>query len=209
MDYPVRVSYRPLTRETRTDVVYIIIQPQSPRITEQIAKDMLEWVENGGRLIFLCNSFPFGIFDELLEMRGNHSGSLRVYRHGRGELITGRAREITNAELMENHATGEMIQTTLSRWNSERRVENIFFAEYYHGIHIPETMVARLPLVIRLILAQIVILAIILVWHLGKRFGNAIPYYEEVEREENEYVRALARLYMAAKANSFAKNRRR
>jgi hypothetical protein len=36
---------------------------------------------------------------------------------------------------------------------------------------------------------------LLLIWHVGKRFGKPVPAYEETEREENEQVRALARLY--------------
>jgi len=196
MNYPVRASYRPLTRHTNTDYVYIIIQPRTPPITLEPAKELLEWVENGGRLIFLCRRYSNTAIDEVLNTNGRNFGNFTLYRHGDGEVVTGSASIITNRILMENYSHGEAVQTTLERWNAERNIEGIYFAEYYHGFHTPQNFVGRLPLVIRLILAQMVLISIIMIWHLGKRFGNPIQYYEEVEREENEYVRALARLYM-------------
>jgi hypothetical protein len=206
MNYPARASYRPLTRQTNTSVVYIIIQPQSPEITNEIANEFLDWVERGGRLILLANGNQRFAPEAAAQARAQeqNAGEFSLYRIGNGELVIGTSSLISNRSLMHNHTHGEIVQSTISRWHSEREVENIFFAEYYHGFHAPENMVGRLPLVIRLILAQAVILAVIFIWYAGKRFGNPVPYYEEVEREENEYVRALARLYMATR-----KNRRR
>lgn len=197
MDYPVRTSLKPLTAQTDTDNVYIIIQPRTPPVTLEMADEMLEWVRRGGRLVFLCRFHPATIIDRALNMPGRYIGeNFLLYQYGYGKIITGRASIITNNFLMKNYSYGQIIQTTLDRWNAERTTENIFFAEYYHGFHTPQTFVGRVPLVMRLMLLQMVILSIIGLWHLGKRFGNPVPYYEEVEREENEYICALARLYM-------------
>jgi len=193
MGYGVRVSYRPLTTEISANDVFIIIQPRTPQVCHCMAEEMREWVRGGGRLIYLCNK------DTHFTPYGHDIGDFRLNRLGKGEIISGRATPVTNRSLMDDYTAGEAIQTTLKRWNAEREIGNIFFAEYYHGFRTPETFVGRLPLVIRLLLAQMIILAIISVWYLGKRFGNPVPYYEEVEREENEYVRALAKLYMVSK----------
>ncbi|MCL1842269.1 MAG: DUF4350 domain-containing protein [Defluviitaleaceae bacterium] len=197
MDYRVRASYRPLTSRTGTDYVYIIIQPRTPLINYYMAEEMIEWVRNGGRLIFLRGNHPLDlVFDNVINTAGIDLGDFWAYRVGSGEIITGSAPDVRNDYLMNNSGAGQAIQLTLDRWNSERDIATIFFAEYYHGFHTAETFVGRLPLVMRLLLAQVLILTIIAIWHFGKRFGNPVPYYEETEREENEYVHALARLYM-------------
>ncbi|MCL2356511.1 MAG: DUF4350 domain-containing protein [Defluviitaleaceae bacterium] len=195
MNYPARRSYRPLTPQTDPNVVYVIIQPRSPAINAERAEEMLEWVYYGGRLIFLCWNHPNTAIDRALDTQGIPSGQFTLYTHGSGAILTGDAVQIENSVLMHNHAPGRRIQITLDDWNSTREVSAIFFAEYYHGFHTPQNFVGRLPLFMRLILLQTVIFSLVALLFFGKRFGNSVPYYEEIEREENEYVRALARLY--------------
>ena len=202
MGYGVRAGYRPLTTSISSEDVFVIIQPRMPRICHCMAEEMLLWVENGGRLVFLCDDHPRTAVNLAENTSGRNVGDFRLYRHGYGEIITGNATPITNIRLMENAAPGEAIQTTLSRWNSEREIRSIFFAEYYHGFHSPETFIGRMPVLMRLMFTQMIFFAIVAIWHLGKRFGNPVPFYEEIEREENEHVRALARLYMNAKGAS-------
>ncbi|MCL2198910.1 MAG: DUF4350 domain-containing protein [Defluviitaleaceae bacterium] len=195
MGYTARVSRRPLNPRTDIDHIYFIVQPRTPYVNAYMAWEMLDWVRAGGRLIFLCSSYPNTIIDRALSTHGREVGGFLIYRYGLGEVITGNATALTNYELMHNSLSGQLVQSFVTGWNTERTGE-IFFAEYYHGFHAPETFVGRLPLVIRLVMLQILIVAIIVILHLGKRFGNPVEFYEETEREENEYVRALARLYM-------------
>jgi len=207
MGYPVSVSNRPVGWRGfsgfYTGDVFIVIQPNSPPVDEARAREMIEWVWRGGRLIFLQNA-PVGrtIIDEALRAEGFfHSwdfrgdGNMVLYHVGHGEVLTGRAFEVLNCHLMDDPAHGRIIEDTLARWDADR----IFFAEYYHGFHASDNFIGSLPLIVRLVLFQMGLAAVVLVWHLGKRFGRPIPYYEETEREENEYVRALARLIWRAK----------
>jgi hypothetical protein len=195
MDYNVGVSRRPLTSQTNNTHVYIIIQPRYIFDDSEIA-EIFEWVQNGGRLIFLCRRFPTTVLDREIKSDGVNIGNHIRYRYGNGEIITGKAENITNGAMIKNSSYGQFLQTTLDRWHREREIENIFFAEYYHGSRVQETFIGRLPFVMQLIAAQILIISVITIWHLSKRFGNPIPLYEEIEREENEYVHALARVYM-------------
>jgi len=190
MGYPVAVSNRPLNSRTNTSHVYIIIQPYAPPVNIAMAEEMLSWVEEGGRLIFLQNQSTT-IIDYVLDTAGFRVGNLVLYQLGRGEVITGRAFDVTNSSMMVDASTGSMIEEALARWNPDR----ILFAEYYHGFHATENFIGGLPPIVRLILLQMVLTAAALILHLGKRFGKPITLYEETEREENEYLRALARLY--------------
>ncbi|MCL2388416.1 MAG: DUF4350 domain-containing protein [Defluviitaleaceae bacterium] len=193
MGYTVRPSYNPLTRYTNSNNVYIIIQPRNPAVTATMADEMLEWVHSGGRLVFLCRNFPRTVIDVALDSSPRYAGDFLHYRHGAGEILTGSASFVTNYNLMNNHIHGHVIQTTFDLRNT-----TVFFGEYYHGFHTQETFIGQLPLVVQLLLAQMIIFSFVIIWHLGKRFGNPVGFYDEVEREENEYVRALARLYMAS-----------
>ncbi|MCL2203338.1 MAG: DUF4350 domain-containing protein [Defluviitaleaceae bacterium] len=191
MGYPVQIGYAPLTRASDTRHVYIIIQPFNPAVSQEMAEEMLDWVRRGGRLIFLQNSRPTVIDRYLAGTRNLTAGDFLHYTPGLGQVVTGRAELMTNVNLVENAAPGIRLHEFLSDWGAER----IVFPVYYHGVRPRETMFSRLPLIVRLVTIQLGIATVVLLWHVGKRFGKPVPAYEETEREENEQIRALARLY--------------
>jgi hypothetical protein len=165
-----------------------------------MSTEIREWVRSGGRLIFLDRDHPNTIMTRNYELTRQGGREMNRYVLGYGEFVTGRAAPITNRILMYDSDAGTEIWEMLSNWNAEREIGTIFFAEYYHGFRGQDGgFVRQFPLIVRLLFLQIVIIAVVVVWHLGKRYGNAVPYYEEVERTENEYVHALAQLYMRAK----------
>ena len=183
MGYPVAVSRNPLNMDTDINHAHIIIQPAFPPCDCEW-EEIMDWVQSGGRLIYL-NS-PWETQD------GTAFGTLLIQEIGDGILVTGLARDVTNYNLMNNPETGTYIHTILTNWNAGQ----IMFAEYYHHASGGDNFFTRLPLVVRLIFVQMGIVSLFVVWHVGKRFGNAIPYYDETEREENEHVHAVTRLYL-------------
>ena len=188
MGYPVEISRRPVNINSDKNHVNIIIQPQYFNASH--INDLLEWVRHGGRLIFMSNT-PI-ISEAIISYIGTRFGSLIIYEIGNGILVTGNSLEIINQYLMHSYSTGTLLHSIINHWDADI----IFFAEYYHGPRSTQNLFARLPLIIRLIFMQLALVGIMIVWYVGKRFGNAIPYYEEHEREENEHVFALTRLYM-------------
>lgn len=198
MRYPVGILYRPVTENVSVGDAVIIIQPTNPRPNDAMAADILSWVRRGGRLIYLENSRPTVMDRALMGEDYVAFGSLRWYRVGMGEVVTGRANTVANVNLMEDPAYGEGLVYVLSGWDPGR----IYFAEYYHGFRRSDSTFNQMPMWLQLVAFQIIIAVVALVWHLGKRFGSPIPLYEEIEREENEQVLTLARLYKQAdKAN--------
>ena len=193
MRFPVAVLYQPLNRAGLNDAVFII-QPSNPRVNAEIAEDILSWVRRGGRLIYLENRQPTAIDRALANELYTPFGNLRWYRLGMGEIVTGRASALINVNLMEDYSYGQGIAYILAGWNPER----IYFAEYYHGFQRAEGAFRQLPIALQLAAFQILIAALALVWHLAKRFGDPVPLYEEIERDENEDVLVLARLYKHA-----------
>ena len=194
MGNPMGIMYQPVGDGLSINDVVFIIQPTNPRPTTEMAEDILTWVQQGGRLIYLENSQP-NIMDRVLRNEYYRAfGSLRWYRFGMGEVVTGRANAIVNINLMTDPTYGEGIAYILSGWNPDR----IYFAEYYHGYHREHSAFSQMPLWLQLVAIQVIIAAAAIVWHLGKRFGSPIPLYEEIEREENEQVLTLARLYKQA-----------
>ena len=191
MGYPVRIGRSPINMGTDITHAHIIIQPHSSHFYQEKAEKIFDWVNSGGKLIFLHNS-PSTIFDEFTETLGINFGSLTLYEIGDGMFVRGRANDITNKNLIDDAETGARLEALIYRWS----VNRVVFAEYYHSPPAAETFFNRLPTIVRLVLVQLILLAVIIMWHLGKRFGNPIVYYQEQEREENEHVHALTRLYM-------------
>jgi len=206
MGYPARIGRQPLTADSNLQNVYILIHPHTPHVSREMAEEMVEWVRRGGRLVFLHTSHS-----SILNIVGTEGETIFYHRPqgrargyqwtlhqvGHGEIIIGSSRPLLNAALVEHPYAGIVLESHIRRWQGEE----IMFAEYYLGFTAQQTFIGELPFIVQLVLAQLVLAFIILVWHLGKRFGNPVPYYEEEEREENEHVRALARLYMKTKTN--------
>jgi len=195
MQYPVGILYRPVGETVSINHAVFIIQPTNPRINTENTESILNWVRGGGRLIYLENRQPT-VIDRALDNEYHTAfGSMRIYRLGMGEIVTGRADTVINANLMEDSAYGQGIAYILAGWNPEY----IYFAEYYHGYREMTGAFRLLPLWLQLVVVQMIIGIVALVWHFGKRFGVPTPFYEEIEREENEQVFVLARLYKQAK----------
>jgi len=202
MGYPVRIGYAPLTSASNVNQVYVIIQPFSPGVCTDRANEMLNWVNRGGRLIFLHNNNPT-VLDGLLENSRRQSiGEFTRYHVGLGQVVTGRANGVTNQRLLNESQNAAVLQSILTDWDTGR----IWFVAYYHGIHPSDTFFSRLPMVVQLVTIQLGITLLILLFFLGKRFGKPIPAYEETERDENEYVHALARLYMKGRKKNVKKS---
>ena len=194
MRYPMGILYRPVNTSVSVSDVVFIIQPTNPRPNDAMAADILAWVRLGGRLIYLENSQPT-IIDRVLSGESYAAfGSLRWYRVGMGEVVTGRANAVANINLMTDSSYGEGIANILASWNPDR----IYFAEYYHGFHQSDSAFRQMPVWLQLAIFQVLLAALALIWHIGRRFGNPIPLYEEIEREENEQLFNLARLYKQA-----------
>ena len=188
MGYPVSITRRPLTTDTNISHLYIIIQPSFPPCTYQ-TEEILDWVQRGGNLIFLQNS---SAFRNLLPGEGTRIGDIVIHELGQGIIITGTANQITNYNLMNTADIGIQLHAIISHSSPGR----IIFAEYYHAAPAGDNLFSRLPLIARLVFIQLGISSLIAIWYFGKRFGNPVPYHDEVEREENEHVHAVTRLYL-------------
>ena len=196
MGYPVRIGRSALTTRTNINDIYIIIEPTNPHVNIQMAEEMLKWVEMGGRLIFMQNIHSRSDFESLLS-GGRSRGNITHYNIGLGEVVTGRARDIQNRGLYDDPSGAVYIIDILDEWGTG----NIFFAEYYHGHGMSETFFSTMPLIVRLSFVHLFIIAAAIILCVGKRFGKAVPVYQEIERTENEQVKALATLLMKTKGN--------
>ena len=186
-------SLRVSISEERSFSTVLVISPQNELSQENI-DSLLEFASSGGRLIYLR-----GDSDYYLELQIRLGAGIQKYERfgfinyevGLGEIITGDRNRVLNRALFENPSAGIFLTEFL---NPD---EVIFFADYYHRIQSrtqndePWRNFAR---------AQVFIIAIIILWHAGKRFGFAHNAYE-TEREEDEEIFNLARLYEKTRKN--------
>jgi len=201
MGYSVSRDIAFLTADRPTDNVQFVIAPR--HFGEAHAESLMDWVIRGGQLMF----FSRGNWDEhrlWRDITPDSSVAVAggvVHRVGFGTIFIGDARRITNISLLEaNGEYGQMIVDVLDTMNFRR----IYFNEAYHGYGQNATFFEILPRPLRLVVWQLAIIFIILIIHLGRRLGRVTPFYEEVEREENEYVFTLTNLYMSMGLGSTA-----
>ena len=194
MGYPVGRDLMFLSAERPTDNVQFVI---APRIFSDAHRDgMIDWVIRGGQLMFFSDHWrdEERLFADFTPDRSMHVFGGTIHRIGFGTLFIGDAQSITNISLFETGGEyGQAIVDILDTMEFRR----IYFNEAYHGYGTSITFFEMLPLPLRLMGIQLAVVAAVFTVYAGKRFGKPTPYYEEVEREENEYVFTLSNLYMS------------
>ncbi|MCL2564763.1 MAG: hypothetical protein FWE24_02995 [Defluviitaleaceae bacterium] len=196
MGYPVRRDTMFISAGRPTNNVQIVIAPMI--FDDELREKMIDWVIHGGQLLFFDTVTGANAGRRLLSgvtidgVTPVQGGVL--YRIGLGTLFVGDASRITNISLLENDGEyGQLIVNLLNTMDFVR----IYFNEAYHGYNQNRTFFEILPLPLRLMGVQIGLIALVVVLYSGRRFGKVAAYYEEVEREENEYVFTLSNLYMS------------
>lgn len=154
-----------------------------------------DWIEKGGTLVYLTpgnrHNISYGI-------EGEKEGSVTLYHYGKGVLMAADGALFTNRSLAEGTSNAYWVLKEIYRQGNKK----IFFNET-HLFAVPEksTLWDFVPVEVRYILYQLAIIIAAFFYYKGKRFGKAVPFYEEAERSENEYLYSAANLYRAA--NSF------
>jgi hypothetical protein len=188
--YPVYAGYTPIDENAGINDVYILIEPDETFFRAEVY-DALNWVRRGGCMIFLEDRFrlPEGYLRDAKAAASYED--FTVYQLGLGEIVIAGSERILNERLMNDSAAGQIVAGFLNSWGGNR----IYFGEYIHGYRNARD---QWPASLRIFALQIALAAAALIWFLGKRLGRPIPYYEEIERDENEYCKALANLYRVA-----------
>ncbi len=192
IDYPVSPYYEQINKNTGLEDIHVVVSPTPMYFTDSDRDSMLEWVALGGRLVFLEKS-PF-IFSNFEDSRISTDGKLSLYKHGFGFIVSGNPEGITNEIMKTTPTSGAVLQNIFNNWG----YENIYFNEYAHGFRKEQTFFTMLPTGLKLLMYQGLLLILSIILLLGKRFGKPIPFYEETEREENEYLKSLAIIYKNA-----------
>jgi len=197
MGYNVSPEYQLIGPDSDIHTIRIVIEPDySYYYIADTDSDIYQFVNNGGRLISLTNQAPY--ISKVFERDKGaaliaQNGEFKLYSYGLGEIFIGPA-NITNAELLINKESGYYVADVIQRWGDK----NIYINEAYHGYMTEPEFWDVVPDYIKNTVYQLVIAGLFIILYLGKRFGRPVPYYEEIEREENEYLIALANVYNKA-----------
>ncbi len=193
MGYSVGLSFAQVDATTPIDDVMVVIQPHFQYFTDEDEEALLAWVEVGGKLLYFDNSSSFedAYLEDFIE---EDSYGNTLYQYGEGQVLVGRSDDLLNSTLIEDSGSAESVHQTMNKWT----FKHILFHEYVHGYKQSPSFFRMLPTGVKMVVYQLGLLTIVAVWFLGKRFGNPIPHYEEVEREENAYVQTLAVIFKNA-----------
>jgi len=203
MGYPVRRDTMFISAQRPVNNVQIVIAPAY--FNEELREGMTDWVIRGGQLLFFDRATGAnagrGLLSNTVIDGATPVPGGTLYRIGLGTVFVGDANRITNISLFETDGEyGQLIANLLETMDFVL----IYFNEAYHGFNQNRTFFEILPLPLRLLGVQIGVIAVVVVLYKGRRFGKTAIYYEEEEREENEYVFTLSNLYMSVGLGSAA-----
>jgi len=151
-----------------------------------------EWIEGGGILIYLSSHSYSTIDPGIMQSKGN----LNLHPIGKGVIISADAKHFTNKALIKDRDIPYELVLEIDRYN----YNGIFFNEsHFYSSSASRNLWSIIPLGVKMILYQLLLVIAAYFYYKGKPFGKAIPLYEEVVREENEYLYSVATLYQEAK----------
>jgi len=189
LNYPVERALKPVN-EYQTNSVQIIPPGGKFDINNQKIK---LWVENGGRLVYLTtetiNKTNYGT-------KIKSKGNIGLYKYGKGTIIVADADSIANKTLLKD--TGNAYE--LLKQIGSLSYEKLYFNEScLFSSESTQSLWDAIPIEIKYIIYQMIIVLCAFFYYKGKRFGEIIPLYDEVERSGNEYLYSVASLYSEAK----------
>lgn len=149
------------------------------------------WVEDGGTLVYLTpRNIQFIGYEGIPEVKGN----LRIYSFGEGNIIASDIDYLANKTLVKKKDNAYALYKEIAALNKK-----IYFNEAHIFVRTVEASLwDYVPIELKFIIYQILLVLTAFFYYKGKPFGKPVPLYEEVEREENEYLYSSAALYKQA-----------
>jgi hypothetical protein len=193
LNYPIKVGHNPVEKMDTKDI-QIVIEPMWRYEQTPHYSNMIQWAKQGGKLIVLTNNQQ--VFDtEITENEMESTDSFSVYPVGKGVILLGTPEMVTNETLLESNEDAYQILQHMDNVT----YRNIYFNEYYHGYGFEQQSLWKdMPLSVKMIIYQGCIVILFILFYKGRRFGRVEPYFEEVERSENEFLKAVSSLYREA-----------
>lgn len=154
--------------------------------------EVKKWLEKGGSILYLT----YGGIAILPEVGTPEiKEGLTIYKVGAGRIIAADSSALTNNTLLTNKAKAYIVYKEIADLNKP-----IFFNEsYIYSNQKKAELWDYISLEIKFIIYQLLIVLAAFFYYKGRRFGRAVPLYEETERNENEYIYSAASLYKLAK----------
>lgn len=174
-----------------TDSIQLVVPGGSLDINSEETK---AWVEKGGILVSLSSGnlhvVEYGLPPKL-------KGTLSIYKYGKGAVIGGDINNITNKTIKDETEGAYELLSEMGRHDKKK----IYFNEnnlFSQGEN--KNIWDYMPLWAKFAVYQLILILLAYFYYAGRRFGKAVPYYEEVERSENEYLYSASSLYRQARA---------
>ena len=196
MGYNVSISYEFVKTDTSIDNIQVLTNPVY--FNEEIVDDLADWIERGGILVlnYRSGNFAYELFKRIDIPILWGVDDVYEYKFGMGRvLLVEKIDILRNSNIMEN-AESKFVAMEIIDFIDSYSHDKIIFNKSYQGFYVERNFFNLLPMGFRIGVYHIAVVLVVLVIFLGKRFGKAIPYYEEIERDENEYIHALSSLYM-------------
>lgn len=196
LGYPVERTIKPIAAYD-SGSIQLAVQNGSFNVNDEEIK---KWVENGGVLVYLepevgMFNIEYGTLDKSGRALENE-GTLKRYKYYKGTVISADIDGLTNRVLLKNTAGAYDLLEEIGRYPYKKLIfnESHLFAPIYE-----KSLWDFIPMEIKYLLYQLIIILAAVFYFGGKRFGRPIPLYEEVERTENEYLYSAASLYRQAR----------
>lgn len=184
--------------ELDTETIQIVASNGTLDIEE---KETMFWVEKGGILVYLSYGSDIVYGDLVKEEDG-----IGTYQYGDGLILLLDKDAITNWELTKDRDLAYQLYMNIGELDRP-----IVFNEYHlYSVDVENSLWYAIPLKYKWVIYHLLVVVLAYLYYAGKRFGKTQTFYEEVERDENEYLHAAAYTYQKAKCwdiilNSFYK----
>lgn len=178
------------------DTIQIIVEPTEDfNLEDQRIK---KWAANGGFYIFLTSDWERDKENFLKEKNQKLISDISneqegvLFTYGKGKILIGNSKMIENRTLHTNTEKAYWIFEQIQKHPSQA----VYFNEFYHGYGVIQNSLWKdMPIGVKVVVFQFLLVIFSWLYYKGRRFGKVEFYYEEVEREENEYMDAVAALY--------------
>jgi len=190
LNYPVNTSINPVNSY---DIGNMQIVAQGGNFDVN-SKEIKAWVEKGGTLIYLTEGKINFIDYGSPQVKGN----ITLYKYNKGMVINSDVSYVTNSTLTKTTTSAyELLQEIDSH-----SYKKIYFNEaHVYSVADKKSLWDYIPMSFKYIIYELILVIIAFFYYKGKRFGKVLPFYEEVERIENEYLYSAASLYRQAKCS--------
>lgn len=194
LNYPVNLVLERVEDRSYGELQVVITQEANENFDindEHIRK----WIQKGGKLIYLRENWeeiPLNYGEKIDAFYSENNKKAAVLSFEKGVLLVGDSSLINNKALSQNTDGAYWILKEIDKMG----YKSIEFNEFYQYVKSQRRSLWRdTPKGVKLVIYQIVFLAAAIIFYKGKRFGKPVPFYEEVERTENEYIFSVASLY--------------